>query len=108
MAKICQKEKWLGRLASNQGPRDPKSRALPTAPRPSGKEIYSTLWRFCEGIEVRFVGTRLLLIQLNGYIRRLSVAAVLKLLGCNPKSEIAFQIGQPQKQPTLTTLGLPI
>jgi len=54
------------------------------------------------------VGTRLLLIQLNGYIRRLSVVAVLKLLGCNPKSEIAFQIGQPQKQPTLTTLGLPI
>jgi hypothetical protein len=26
---------WLGRLASNQGPRDPKSRVLPTAPRPS-------------------------------------------------------------------------
>ncbi len=75
------KEKWLGRLASNQGPRDPKSRALPTAPRPSGKEIYSTLWRLCEGIEVKFVRTRLLLSQLNGYIRRLSVAAVFEVTG---------------------------
>ena len=64
-----QKKKWLGRLASNQGPRDPKSRALPTAPRPSGKEIYNTLCRFCEGIEIGFGRVRLLPSRLSACLQ---------------------------------------